>query len=384
MLYKITKKASEKHKDKVRKMAMRFASGFLLFLFMSSSSIAVAFHIPVVNVTAMPAVFLFGDSTFDVGTNNFLNVNQTIKANFLYNGIDFPYSTPTGRFSNGYNTADQIVRLLGYKRSPPSFLSLLNHSSTFKDRILQGVNFASGGSGLLDKTGNKFNNSMSLRKQIEQFLTVYANITTIMGPEETANMVSKSLFLISVGSNDVFDFLDNSTTSPGNLLDNMLSTYHDNLKSLYDIGARKFGIISIPPIGCCPAVRLYNNTGGCFEEGNEFAKKFYNATEELLYGMKSELPGMTYSLGNSYEMTMAVIENAYAFGITDTATACCGDGKTQCNQKTIPCNNRNEYLFWDRFHPTQRTSELAALTLYAGSTRFVTPFNFSMLASNDV
>lgn len=73
---------------------------------------------------------------------------------------------------------------------------------------------------------------MSLRKQIEQFLTVYANITTIRGPEETANMVSKSLFLISVGSNDIFEFQENRTTTPEKLLDTMLYAYQDNLKVL--------------------------------------------------------------------------------------------------------------------------------------------------------
>lgn len=55
----------------------------------------------------VPAIFIFGDSTFDVGTNNFLKDSQAT-ANFPYNGIDFPYSVPTGRFSNGYNSADQI------------------------------------------------------------------------------------------------------------------------------------------------------------------------------------------------------------------------------------------------------------------------------------
>lgn len=57
-----------------------------------------------------PILFLFGDSTFDVGTNNFLST--TAKANFPYNGIDFPYSVPTGRFSNGFNTADQIGKYI--------------------------------------------------------------------------------------------------------------------------------------------------------------------------------------------------------------------------------------------------------------------------------
>ena len=57
-------------------------------------------------VKAAPTLFIFGDSTFDVGTNNF--INSTAKANVPYYGIDFPYSVATGRFSNGLNTADQI------------------------------------------------------------------------------------------------------------------------------------------------------------------------------------------------------------------------------------------------------------------------------------
>lgn len=52
------------------------------------------------------ALFIFGDSTADVGTNNFLNTSA--QANFAYYGIDFPHSVPTGRFSNGFNTADQV------------------------------------------------------------------------------------------------------------------------------------------------------------------------------------------------------------------------------------------------------------------------------------
>lgn len=58
------------------------------------------------NYKDAPTLFIFGDSTFDVGTNNFLR--SKAQANFPYNGIDFYHSLPTGRFSNGLNTADQI------------------------------------------------------------------------------------------------------------------------------------------------------------------------------------------------------------------------------------------------------------------------------------
>ncbi|KAG6493331.1 hypothetical protein ZIOFF_048313 [Zingiber officinale] len=56
----------------------------------------------------VPAVYIFGDSTADVGNNNYL-AGSNAKANFPHNGIDFPNSRPTGRFSNGYNGVDFLV-----------------------------------------------------------------------------------------------------------------------------------------------------------------------------------------------------------------------------------------------------------------------------------
>lgn len=55
----------------------------------------------------VPALYIFGDSTADVGTNHYLRDSKA-RADFRYNGIDFPQSKPTGRFSNGYNTIDSI------------------------------------------------------------------------------------------------------------------------------------------------------------------------------------------------------------------------------------------------------------------------------------
>lgn len=55
----------------------------------------------------IPPIFVFGDSKTDVGTNNYLPVERA-RMDFPFNGIDFRESTPTGRFSNGFNIADTI------------------------------------------------------------------------------------------------------------------------------------------------------------------------------------------------------------------------------------------------------------------------------------
>ena len=87
-------------------MAKRLMATLFLFLAvhltMVGSRLNVGYTEPPV-----PAVYIFGDSTFDVGTNNFLNDTKS-KADKRFNGIDYPYAKPTGRFSNGYNTADRI------------------------------------------------------------------------------------------------------------------------------------------------------------------------------------------------------------------------------------------------------------------------------------
>jgi len=54
----------------------------------------------------VPPVFLFGDSTFDMGTNDY--ITSRARADFPYDGVDFPNSLARGRFSNEYNSADEM------------------------------------------------------------------------------------------------------------------------------------------------------------------------------------------------------------------------------------------------------------------------------------
>lgn len=83
------------------------------------------------------------------------------------------------------------------------------------------------------------------------------------------------------------------------------------MQSLYDLGARKFGIISVSPIGCCPLLR---NATDCDTEANHYAQSFYSVTENMLKNLSSELPGMVYSLGDMFNMTMLVLQDQLAFG----------------------------------------------------------------------
>ncbi|XP_027088781.1 GDSL esterase/lipase At5g55050-like [Coffea arabica] len=330
-----------------------------------------------------PAIFILGDSTVDVGTNSYLQESRA-RADFPHYGIDFPRSRPTGRFSNGLNGADFLARLMGYNSSPRPFLSLGSPLLSYlRNHAFRGANFASAGSGLLDLTGSALG-VVPLSEQIKQFATLQGNLSAVRGSGATEAMLQKSLFCISIGSNDLFDYVvSNSSTTPQEFIYLLMKEYENSIKTLYSLGARKFGIISVPPIGCCPTIRLLDAEGKCSEALNGLARAFYSALETLLYGIGSELEDMKYSLGNAYLMTINVIDNPQPFHFTRVDTACCGFGKLNaeqaCNATANLCSKRKEYLFWDQFHPTQAAANLAANTLYAGPPLYVSPINFAQL-----
>ncbi|KAM6571597.1 hypothetical protein CsatA_015677 [Cannabis sativa] len=102
---------------------------------------------------SFPANFIFGDSLVDTGNNNY--IVSLSKANYVPNGIDF--GSPTGRFTNGRTVIDIIGNILllrfcqelGFKHFAPPYLA----PTTSGPIVLDGVNYASGGSGIFNETG---------------------------------------------------------------------------------------------------------------------------------------------------------------------------------------------------------------------------------------
>ena len=56
------------------------------------------------------ALFVFGDSAFDVGNNNYINTTTNYQVNFWPYGESF-FKYPTGRFSNGRIISDFIGKI---------------------------------------------------------------------------------------------------------------------------------------------------------------------------------------------------------------------------------------------------------------------------------
>ncbi|CAL4924597.1 unnamed protein product [Urochloa decumbens] len=332
----------------------------------------------------VPAMYVFGDSTLDVGNNNYLTGNDVPRADRPYYGVDFPGSKPTGRFSNGYNSADFVAKTLGFKRSPPAYLKLKAHNKLIPTALVRGVSYASAGAGILDTTNAGA--VVPLSKQVRYFASTKAAMVAMVGPLLASHLVSRSFFLVGVGGNDMFAFARAGAAAGRRrcLLQQphlqLLRHHHE----LYKLGARKIGIINLPPVGCVPRVRVLSPTGNCSDSMNRLAAEFNGALKSLLAGLAPKLPGLAYSLADSYSLTEVTFDDPAAAGFDNLDSACCGGGRLgaqgACEAGAPLCADRDGYFFWDSVHTTQHVARLGAEAYYNGPAQFTSPINFKRLA----
>uniref|UniRef100_A0ACD5TYT4 Uncharacterized protein n=2 Tax=Avena sativa TaxID=4498 RepID=A0ACD5TYT4_AVESA len=330
----------------------------------------------------VPAVYVFGDSTVDVGMNGPLPLPY---------GIDLPQEyLPTGRVSNGYNVADYISKLLGFKMSPPAYMSLTPETSHEILRGFGGVNYASAGCGILNTT--RLGKCFSMAEQVEFFANTKSKMTEYTGGAGSvaiSTLLSKSLFLISAGGNDLFITPLIPALFPI-FYNRLLNSFTRHVQTLYDLGARRFGIIDVPPIGCLPVIRSLSPTGACVGISNELAKGLNNLLVERMAQLAAdpERPGMTYSVGSSFNLVTNFTTDPEAAGFKNVTSACCGTGRIELGALCLPdstvCDDRADYLFWDLVHGTQATAKKGAAIIFSAPVEegFAKPINFQELVSS--
>ncbi|KAG9439821.1 hypothetical protein H6P81_019986 [Aristolochia fimbriata] len=361
-------------------MGVNSSSSLIFFLVLGLSSLLL-----ITEAQKVPAIYVFGDSLIDVGNNNHLKLS-TLKANYPHNGVDFPGKKATGRFSNGKNAADFLAEMVGLPTSPPylSLTSAPNKSNAF----VTGVSFASGGAGILDGSDNPFGETIAFNKQIQYYSQVYGELVKELGAQQAQKHLATSLSVIIIGSNDFLGYFkqDSSVRSkytPQQYLDLLLSNLKNQLKKIYNLGARKLLFAGVGAIGCCPAQRLQNKTRGCNEETNYWSVKYNEGVKTLLSEMKSELKDMAYSFFDTFRALRDFIQNPTAYGFAEVEAACCGLGELRAKLPCLPiakyCSNRKDHVFWDLYHPTEMASQIFTKLMFDGSPQFVEPINVEQL-----
>ncbi|CAM8943961.1 unnamed protein product [Rhodiola kirilowii] len=333
----------------------------------------------------VPAMFIFGDSLIDNGNNN--QLASLAKANYYPYGIDFQ-GGPTGRFSNGYNMVDTIAELLGLPLIPA-------FSQASGDEVLHGVNYASAAAGILDITGRNFVGRIPFNQQIQNFQTTLDQITAANSTvDNVVNSIAKCIFFVGMGSND---YLNNylmpnyptKTQYDGQQYASLLvDQYSKQLTSLYNLGARKFVLAGIGVMGCIPSILAQNAQGVCSDEINKLVKPFNANVKMLISNLNDNLPGAKFTFIDINQLFQELLTNSKSYGFSVTDRGCCGIGKNRgqitCLPFQIPCPNRNEYVFWDAFHPTEAVNVILGRKAFNGDQTMAYPWNIEQLATLDI
>ncbi|KAJ0986795.1 hypothetical protein J5N97_005151 [Dioscorea zingiberensis] len=368
----------ENNKKKLELMKASFPFSYLsqLLLFMS-------FFISLSDCTKTPAIFIFGDSLIDNGNNNYLP--SIAKANYFPYGID--YGMPTGRFSNGLTVMDYAARWLGFPYPPP-YLSM--ESKTTK--IMKGVNYASAAAGILASTGRHYGGRVTFNGQIELFeKTVKLELPMLISDTSVlSEYLANSIFLINIGSNDYINnyllpnmYTSSQTYSPKAFADLLINTFTDQLTRLYRLGARKMVLVGIGPLGCIPSQLSMNNSsnGACIQRVNDIVSEFNQLLLPLSTSLISSLPGSYFVYHNTYDTFSDMVHNPSNYV---TNQACCGSGKyggtMSCLPMQQPCGSREQFIFWDSFHPTQAANAILAERCYSPSATECHPISAYQLA----
>ncbi|KAL9272363.1 GDSL esterase/lipase-like protein [Drosera capensis] len=333
-----------------------------------------------------PAMFVFGDSLVDVGNNNYL-LFSLFKVDFPHYGIDYLDQKATGRYSNGKNSADFIAEKLGLPSSPP-YLALAQENS---NNFFNGVNFASGGSGIYYGLNQYFDQAVSMDQQIEYYTTVHQELVQQLGQSAAQTFLSKSMFVVVIGSNDILSYFgglgpsSNNAETPQQQVDTMISNITSQLQQIYNLGGRKFAMFGVGPVGCCPAMRVKNNTGVCHEAANYWASQYNQRLVPILEQFETKLDGFQYAYFDTYNVLLNVVENSTNYGFKESKVACCGMGvlnaQFPCSPIASYCGNRSDYVFWDLFHPTQDVARMAVEAAFDGPVEQAFPMNIRQLAA---
>ncbi|XP_073125983.1 GDSL esterase/lipase At4g26790 [Henckelia pumila] len=335
---------------------MEMVSLFLVLLFLQQISELDA---------KVSAIIVFGDSTVDSGNNNY--IPTVLKSNFKPYGRDFEGGKATGRFSNGRVPTDFIAEAFGIKKTVPAYL---DPAYNIKD-FVTGVCFASAGTGYDNLTSNVLS-VIPLWKEIDYYKQYQQWLRDYVGKVKADEVISEALYIISIGTND---FLENYYLLPHRpskysveeyqkFLAGIASTF---ITQIYQLGARKISITGLPPMGCLPLERTTNlaSGGGCIEKYNNVSLDFNKKLQVLVETLNKELSGIQLVLTDPYAILYEMIRNPHSFGFENTAVACCGTGMVEmsylCNEHNpYTCSDANKYVFWDSFHPTEKTNAIIA------------------------
>lgn len=200
--------------------------------------------------------------------------------------------------------------------------------------------------------------------------------------------------MISIGGND-YDagiFYHNMTQSDlVNLTPQVIAETLQNLRELYQVGARNLMIINVPPIGCTPELLTILPQGppefydefGCHIPFNNVLNNHNVQLKNGLQALRQELPEARITSVDYYNATYDISRQGARYNLLNRTHSCCGWGgrwnynvNVSCSQTNViqgvqvsatVCPDPNLYLNWDGIHPTEAFFKIAARAFLTGT-----------------
>lgn len=315
------------------------------------------------------ALFTFGDSYYDVGNKAFLTKKlppQTL----------WPYGKsrddPNGKFSDGYIVPDFIAEFMSIPNGiPPALKPGANFS--------RGASFAVADASILGAPAE----SMTLTQQVNKFRSMISTWSD--------DYIEQSLFMIYIGTEDYLNFIKANPTADGSAQQAFVTSVTNKLKTdinlLYSLGASKFAVPTLAPLGCLPIVRQEYKTGNdCYEPLNNLAKQHNEKIGPMLNEFaKKPNGGFQFTVLDFYNAVLRRTIRHTAFRFYVTNTSCCGVGTHNaygCGMANVHsklCEYQRSYFFFDGRHNTEKAQEEIAHIFYGANTNVVQPMTIREL-----
>ncbi|KAL7618542.1 hypothetical protein Lser_V15G01507 [Lactuca serriola] len=329
------------------------------------------------------ALFVFGDSLYDPGNNNYINTTPEFQANFFPYGESY-FNPPSGRFSDGRLIPDFVAELAKLPLIP-AYLDPRNKEFVY------GANFASGGAGALVESHAGF--VVDLKTQLQYFRDLEKQFRQNLGDSEAEQLLSDAVYLFSCGGNDYLSPVGNNESilypyTHEEYVGMVIGNLTDAFKGIHERGGRKIGIVTVPPIGCWPSVRAGRPDNTCSEEIDIIVSLHNQELSQKLQELENQLEGFMYA---KYDLNTAIrkrMKNPSKYGFKVGDSACCGSGpfggiyscggKRGVNEFKL-CKNASDYFFFDSNHPNEVASQQFANMFWNGDSSVTSPYNLKAL-----
>ncbi|QCE01172.1 zeta-carotene desaturase [Vigna unguiculata] len=220
------------------------------------------------------------------------------KSNYPWYGIDYSGGQATGRFWNGRTI---------------------------------GVNYASGGAGILNDTGLYFIQRLSFDDQIKNFKKTKEVITANIREVAANKHFNEATFFIGIGSNDyVNNFLqpflpDGQQYTHEEFTELLISTLDQQLQNLIipeslSTGSTKNSLPWLGPLGCIPSQRVKSKSGQCLKRVNEWILQYNSNVQKLITRLNHRLPNAKFIFADTYPSVLDLINNPSTYGQFDISS----------------------------------------------------------------